>query len=213
MTRILVVAAVTLALVPARPHAQARPDFSGRWTVADPSSGRVFGTSFTATQDADTLNLDIVGGSVYMTCNSQGSACTMAPDTRPDRRTYDLSGGETRVTYPPSPAPAPPANLAGTAGNWYFTPAFTSRPESAVSRVGWQGDQLVIVTHNIQMVTAPNRTPSEVQVERTVRYTLTLGADGRLDVEQLMVADPLPWPSPSRMGPLDTRTTVYKKVS
>jgi len=101
--------------------AQARPDFSGDWTLARnrstqttegqrvTSGAGLLGEKFTAKQDAKTLTLDI----------------TSAAIGRPVRAVYNLDNSESKNVNP------------GQAG----------QPDEAISsRASWDGEKLVILT-------------------------------------------------------------------
>ena len=65
------------------------------------------------------------------------------------------------------------------------------------------------MTYEKQRHTATNRTPSVVEVRRTVRQALSLAPDGTLVWDTLIVADPLPW-APEASAPEPSRR-IYKK--
>jgi hypothetical protein len=83
----------------------------------------------------------------------------------------------------------------------------------SVARASWRAGQLVIVTHNSQKLTAPSRVPAEIDWEQTIWEKLSLESDGRLVVDRVIIADPLPWGTTLQaIAPASTRT-IYKKAS
>lgn len=193
--RIVVVVAVAVAFLAARPQAHSHPDLSGKWTLVDPVSPELLGQAFTATQDMAKGTLEIV--------QENNQAPNEAP--RPGgHMTYSFNGGETQATYPP---PARFANLDPTRILWMYRAASSSR-------AAWRGDQLVIVTHNRNKVNMPNRTPSEFESEVTVQLTLTVDGSDQLTVEQVTIADPdVDVDLPMRVNLPGVIKTAYKKIS
>lgn len=166
MTRNLLVAlAIACVALGVRPTAQARPDFSGRWALVDPSGFGAFGASFVATQDATTLSVQMTSIDVSMTL---GGGATRV-DGSPIRRVFSFNGEDNVVTYPR------PANIDAmdqTRMMWSYI-------ATSSSRAAWMGDQLVIVTHNKSKVRFPPDTPSDFDSEQTVRLALAFDSDGR----------------------------------
>jgi hypothetical protein len=172
----LIVGTIAFALVAAKPHAQAQPhpDLSGKWEMVDPSGFHPLGKTFTATQNATTLSLDVARES------SRVASGSPTPADASDHRTYRFNGGETTATYS---APASTLNADPTRVLWMYQ-------EASSSRAAWMGDELVIVTHYKNRVNFPSRAPSEFESETTSRLALALDRDGRLTVESMTIVDP-----------------------
>ena len=192
---IVVILAGTLAGI----GAQVRPDFSGNWvlTSSTPEGTAALGTEFMISQDAQAIQINLVG--IGFRSASSGPGGTEM--RYPVRITYELDGVEhptKSISEPPLPPPAPPR--AGV---------MTSRTEESISKATWAGDQLVIMLYNKSRTIAPDRTPASVLTRQTVRQALSLDAQGSLVVESLIVADPSPWGRKST-SPTPVRS-IYKK--
>jgi beta-lactamase regulating signal transducer with metallopeptidase domain len=175
------------------------PDFSGTWTLVDPSASGAFGTSFTAIQDASTLTMDI--GRISMRLVSGRPATTTGTSTV--RFVYDLNGADrNEPVSPPTPPPPPTGDPA------HF---MTGRTVASVARAAWRANELVIVRHDTESVTWSDHVPADVTLQRTVWEGLSLDADGRLVVDQVIVADPSPWSTQVTAKPPATLRSIYKK--
>jgi hypothetical protein len=78
-----------------------------------------------------------------------------------------------------------------------------------ITRAAWMGDQLIIVQHNLSRGFGMDGRP--LTSRQTVRKALSLGADGTLVVETLIVADPRP--RERRQDPPQVSRDVYRKKS
>ncbi|HKW02958.1 MAG TPA: hypothetical protein VJN96_24245 [Vicinamibacterales bacterium] len=212
MTRNLIVAVVIACVaLGVRPGAQARPDFSGKWTLAEASALATFGRSFTATQSGTTLTIESTSLAEPV---RQGTAAAAADSTQslrwtfsgttstPPRWTYAMTGEEKRETYT---RPASIDNLRPSAMWSYRT--------TSSERAAWLGNVLVIVSHYFNNVHWPDRVPSDFQAEQTVRLSLALNASGSLVVERVSIADPLPWNLDINLDIPSVQRTIYTKAS
>lgn len=202
----LVVTVLAVLACAALPAAQSKPSFAGRWTLPNLLDGvwSPFGSWFIAVQDEKTLSIEqhLV---VLMDPNGPASITTESVS----KESIPL-GGEARKTFDrPSPDQVSLTNSLLAAGPF---PAF-GYPVSSVTRSGWEGDQLIVVTRtNEKYVTAPGRTPREYDSDRVYRMAISLDKDGRLVVEVLQFGDPGPWDAPSRTTSPSTQTVTYTRV-
>ena len=143
--------AILIGLTPV----QARPDFSGMWTLAKDRSSQtqknavtvavagLLGEKFTAVQDARTLTLDI----------------TAAVVGRPVRAVYNLDGSESRNLNP--------SMVAGVADEVIF------------SRVSWDGDKLVILTRGTMLVNGkPQESKRVMWIDSEGQLTIERSSEG-----------------------------------
>lgn len=198
MTRTLfVIGSIALAFLRQPAQASAPPDFSGSWTLVDPSGRGAFGPSFVATQDATTLGIEMTTMEMSMTLG--GGATTV--DGPPIRRVFNFNGEDKIVTYPR------PANIDAmdqTRMMWSYL-------ATSSSRAAWTGNQLVIVTHNKYKTHFPHQTPSDFDSEQTVRLALAFDSDRQLVVEGMIIADPPPFSVTMRVDSPGVWKTTYKK--
>lgn len=108
MSRAMVVAAALVAVATITPHAQTAPqsrptivkrdrvDLSGHWEVADPAGPTVLGKEFAASQDANSLTVEMATTN-YSSRQGGGSVATPGPMRR---WVYQFNGVETRETFP-----------------------------------------------------------------------------------------------------------------
>ena len=200
---VLVACAVTAVVTFTGLDAQSRPDFSGTWTLVSstPIGSHAMGTEFKVVQNGSTLTIDLEGIAARYT---SGRSVQTA---YPVRNIYALDGLE----HPPQVVSDPP--LMTTATLSAETMKVASVSSESTRRATWAGGQIVVMMHNTYKVTAPTRTPSEATIRQTVRQAFSLGPDGSLSVESLVVADPIPWggdfeqPSPTPVR------SVYRKKS
>jgi hypothetical protein len=118
-------------------------------------------------------------------------------------------GGESRKTFD---APSP---IEVNMRNSLLAAPFTAFgfPLSSVTRSGWEGDQLVVVTHTIEKyISAPGRTPREFESDRVHWMAISLDKDGRLVVEVLQFGDPGPWDVPSRSPSPSSQRIAYTRM-
>jgi hypothetical protein len=190
----------SIALIALRQPAQAptRPDFSGSWTLTDPSGRGAFGPSFIATQDATTLSIEMATAETSMTLGGGGATTVEGP---PVRRVFYFNGEDKIMTYP---RPVKIDAMDQTRMMWSYL-------ATSSSRAGWSGDQLVIVTHNKNKVHFPHETPSDFDSEQTVQLAVALDADGKLVVNRMIIADPLPFSVTTRVDNPGVWKTTYKK--
>jgi len=84
-------------------------------------------------------------------------------------------------------------------------------------RTSWTGQQLIIMIHDMFVMTGRDQQPFTVR--RTLRQAFTLGRDGTLTTDMLDVADPMPagfffFNLPDRMQePPENLRNVYRKPS
>ena len=81
-----------------------------------------------------------------------------------------------------------------------------------MARAPWRANELVIVTHGTVKLTWSDHVPGNVTLQQTARHRLSLDADGRLIVEQVIIADPVQFPTkatadPPATGEASTRIT------
>ena len=195
----LAVGVVAISLIAVRLGAQSPPDFSGKWVLvsSNPPGSHALGVDFTISQDAMTLTVASTGFSIRASTSGDGS------ETPYDVRTIHILDGieHPRRAIADSPVATP---LASTSQM-----TMTSSMEESISKATWAGSQLVIMTYNKIKITAPSRTPSVTVIRQTVRRALSMGSDGTLAVDSLIVADPMPWGLAAR-SPTPVRS-VYKK--
>jgi hypothetical protein len=164
--------------------AQAKPDFSGKWTLisstaADAVSypGRaadlMFGSDAVVTQEATTLTIVPAGSSNH------------------DRFVLTLDGSESRNTHKESPGKT-----------W-----------SLVSRANWEGSTLVITTivENVAAIDGASTTvlfrDTTGDSQRIMRWSMTASGELAMQTTALHILDTLG----SARGPV-THTLVYKKI-
>jgi hypothetical protein len=168
-----------------------RPDFSGTW-VLEPYRG---------------LGVGGLGHEVVLS-QRDGTLVVESPEIRMRSRGGELSseiGGRGRVTYTLNGEEsvrrlAPPAARPGV---------MSMTTVEQITRAAWTGDQLVIVEHNLSRGFGMDGQP--LTSRQTVRKALSLGADGTLVVDLLIVADP--WPRQQRQDPPTATRWVYRKAS
>jgi hypothetical protein len=197
--RTLLVTVVAAALGSAALAAQARPDFSGTWTLVStvPSGRDVYGAEFSVTQDAATLT--ITTKATRRTITSRGGVTEPGVDTPYTTRTiYTLDGGEHPHQTSNDLPPNPPGTVSVT----------LMRLQESMSKAVWTGRQLALVTHEKHL---RGRAPNESVSRTTTRTVLSLDSDGLLAVERLQLIDPVT--SQVEQGlPVPVRS-VYKKKS
>jgi hypothetical protein len=103
MTRHLVLAALGIVFAQAYPHAQAKPDFSGSWTLSE-GTGPACGKSMTVTQDGSSLSFHTDRAVVYKFDGSDTiDAVTPAPprpaDASPDAWFAHAVAGVSRAAW------------------------------------------------------------------------------------------------------------------
>ena len=198
---IVVAAAVSLSAQ------QARPDFSGRWTLAQdlstPAGANAFGTTLIVSQAADTVTLEQQVVRVHVV--PPGFDPTIASETGgTERASYVADGADHDVPIPAMTQEAP-ANARVV---------MRSSVQEKSYRAVWTGRQLVIITRDSIAFSRVNNAP--VTIHRTIRQALTLKADGTLIGESLIVADPIPgfffFNQPEEQpGPVPVRS-VYRRA-
>jgi hypothetical protein len=162
-------------------------------------------TSITITQDASALKMDVPMYSITLSFPARDA--TPAPPSGPTsvrHLVYRLDGSES-VQPVPDPSPAPS----------YVNPrsVMSGHLIKSVARASWMNGQLVIVTHTTERMTAPNQVPAEVDLQRTMWQKLSLNSDGRLVVDRVIIADPVPWATKLPAEPPASVRFIYKKTS
>src|SRR5262249_27415446 len=125
------------------PVAQSKPSFAGKWALPNLKDGAwsPFGSWFTAVQQDNTLAIE------------EHVLLVMDPDGPVSMTTEDVSntvipiGGESRKTYAPPSTDEANSRRARLADGFITASGF---PVSSVTRSGWEGDQLVVVTHTTE---------------------------------------------------------------
>jgi hypothetical protein len=187
------------------PVAQSKPSFAGKWALPNLRDGvwSPFGSWFIAVQDEHTLSIE---EHVLLLMDPDGPASVTTDSV--SRNSIPL-GGESRKTFD---APSP---IEVNMRNSLLAAPFTAFgfPLSSVTRSGWEGDQLVVVTHTIEKyISAPGRTPREFESDRVHWMAISLDKDGRLVVEVLQFGDPGPWDVPSRSPSPSSQRITYTRM-
>jgi len=209
MSRVFLSASLAIAIASAVSLSaqQARPDFSGRWTLAQdlstPAGANAFGTTLIVSQSADTVTLEQQVVHVHVV--PPGFDPTIASETGgTERASYVADGADHDVPIPAMTQEAP-ANARVV---------MRSAVQEKSYRAVWTGRQLVIITRDSIAFSRVNNAP--VTIRRTIRQALTLKADGTLIGESLIVADPIPgfffFNQPEEQpGPVPVRS-VYRRA-
>ncbi len=211
MSRAIVVAAAFVAVATITPHAQTAPqstfsivkrdrvDLSGHWENVNPAGFGALGKEFTAAQDATSLTVEMA--TVNYTFDTRQGGSSVATPGPMRRMVYQFNGVETREAFamPEKFATLDPSHA-------YF--GYTS---STSTRAAWQGDQLVVVTHNTIRDHRPRHTPADFDSEQTTRLALSLDSDGTLIAERIIIADP-DSDSALRTNLPGVMKTVYRKA-
>jgi hypothetical protein len=180
-------------------QAQARPDFSGRWVLANshPEGTAAFGPDFAVLQTAQTIQVSL------MTVGSRGSAPTVEGRTPeyPARVTFTLDGGEhpTKALF----EQALPQVRSETS-------VITMTTEESTSKATWVGSALVLMSYNKLRTAPPARGPNSVSTRQTVRRVLSIDPSGLLEVETWILADPTPW-ARSVSAPSQVKSTYRRQ--
>lgn len=185
---------------------QARPDLSGRWTLAPdlstPANTHAFGQTLVLSQSADTFTLEEHSQHVLFTAG--GSDPTPRGESSGTFRATYLTDGADHDVPVPTTATAP-ANA----------PRGVSSLQAKSYRAVYSGRQLIIMIRDSSVLSRGTDQP--VTIHRMARQALTLNADGSLTAENLIVADPIPGffffnaPEVEQPAPVPVRS-VYRRA-
>ncbi|NQW04365.1 MAG: hypothetical protein HQ485_10095 [Acidobacteria bacterium] len=158
---------------------EVQSDFSGRWLLVDsqPKGTAALGLDVTIVQS---------GATIQMNRWTVGSSDSRTSDRAPEydvQIIYELNGVEhpTRVRF------------EGTLPQVRSSPSVMSAAtEESISKAAWVGQALVLMSYNKNRWTAGGRKPSSFTTRQTVRQVLSINSMGLLEVESLIVADPMP---------------------
>ena len=198
---VMAVLIVVVALAGGIRAQQARPDLAGRWALVDstPSAEqKILDSALVIGQTADQFTVEQRARIIHF---------------GPESRATSESGGTVRSTYVTDGAehdlPAP--QLPAMTGSIRVVAA----RHAGTYRAIWSGPQLIVITHDSQILT--RRDQSSLTLRRVVRQAFTLGKDGALAVDVLIIADPLPEgfffnaPEVTQEPPVNART-VYRRA-
>jgi len=181
MSRIVVAASLAVAIASAVSLGaqQTRPDLSGRWTIAPelstPANTHAFGTTLVVNQSADTVTLE----EQVVNVQPSGSRSGINETGAVWRASYVADGADHDVPVQATTL-APPAHARLV---------MTSTLQAKSYRAVWTGRQLVIMIRDSFALARVNG--ESTTIRRTIRQALTLGVDGSLIGESLIVADPM----------------------
>ena len=186
----LLVAAVALVPVQLVSQAQARPDFSGKWTLASKSVRGPGDPRFRSCTSALLLVQD------------QATLSVQSGDDASRASIHRFDGSDKVVAYPPVPA-----RREGTSPT-----AWEGHATRFVSRAAWNGDQFVIATHSTMKMTWPSQMPGEFDRETATKAVYAYNEAGQLVIEHLVLTDPMPGGLPKRIDLPDSWTCTYVKA-
>jgi hypothetical protein len=164
--------------------AQAKPDFSGTWTLVSSTAGDAAAYPGRATDLMFGIEAVVTQNATTVTITPTGSG-------KSDRFVFGLDGSESRNTYKES----------------------SSRTWALVSRAKWDGDTLVIVTIVETVTAVDGASPAVVfrdtmgDSERIMRWSMTASGDMAMQTTALHIVDA----AAGARGPA-THRLVYKKI-